>query len=566
MTKGLSLRITNSVLVAIAAIVFIAGPQLASAQRLNDDGSSSKANGARSVKAPKAAPAAPSVPLVDQTWLNTAGNTDFNAGTSWVSGTAPGAGDRAIFAAAAVAQPDLSASISIGNLQFSAVGSSGYDLTSSAGATLTLTSVNVTAGSGLRAIDASNTSGTNIIDAPIILGGAAASTQVFSQARGGTLVINGVISSTNAITGLRLDSAGSGISTFTLSNANTYAGNTLVNGAVASTVLNINNATAISSGALVATAGFMMDNTSGSAITLTNNNNINLSGGSLTFIGTNNLNFGSNTVTLSVANRTITTNGGVLSVGSIAQDAMPRNLTKAGAGTLVVTGTGSYTGTTSITGGILQLGNGGSTGSLSTSSAISVSTGARFKINQGDAVVQGTDFSGAAITGAGSFEHAGFGTVTLNAANTYSGGTIVSGIGPVTSAPAGGPPELIATIDGALGGGNVSLTASGVRLTLQGGATNNYISDNATLSMVTGSTANLNFSGTDTISGLILGGVVQTNPGTYGSSDSGAQFQFNDFFLSGGTLTLIPEPSTWAMTVMGVGLLLGVQRFRRRKS
>src|SRR6266566_7869809 len=39
---------------------------------------------------------------VDQTWANT--GTDFNAGPSWVSGTAPGATDRAIFSGAEVTQ------------------------------------------------------------------------------------------------------------------------------------------------------------------------------------------------------------------------------------------------------------------------------------------------------------------------------------------------------------------------------------------------------------------------------------------------------------------------------
>src|SRR5229473_2244969 len=34
---------------------------------------------------------------VQQAWKNTAGNTDFNAGTSWNSGVAPGAGDVAAF-------------------------------------------------------------------------------------------------------------------------------------------------------------------------------------------------------------------------------------------------------------------------------------------------------------------------------------------------------------------------------------------------------------------------------------------------------------------------------------
>ncbi len=79
--------------------------------------------------------------------------------------------------------------------------------------------------------------------------------------------------------------------------------------------------------------------------------------------------------------------------------------------------------------GTLQLGNGGTTGSLSTSSAIGLGgpPGSQvLSINRSNAVTQGTDFSGAAITGQGGFTQAGAGTTTLNAANTYKGPTNVN--------------------------------------------------------------------------------------------------------------------------------------------
>jgi hypothetical protein len=114
--------------------------------------------------------------------------------------------------------------------------------------------------------------------------------------------------------------------------------------------------------------------------------------------------------------------------------------------------------------------------------------------------------------------------------------------------------------------GNVSLTASGVTLTLQGGATNNYVSDSASLSLVTGSTVNLNFTVTpDTVNMLVYNGVAQV-AGLWGSATSGAPNVLAEFMGTGEILVLIPEPSTWAMTIVGAGLLLSVQRFRRKKS
>jgi fibronectin-binding autotransporter adhesin len=99
-------------------------------------------------------------------------------------------------------------------------------------------------------------------------------------------------------------------------------------------------------------------------------------------------------------------------------------LTKSDAGKWILSGSNTFSGATTISGGTLQLGNGGTTGSLSASSAIT--NNANLTINRSNAVVQGTDFSAAAITGTGSFTAAGTGTVTLNAANSYSGGTTVN--------------------------------------------------------------------------------------------------------------------------------------------
>lgn len=124
-----------------------------------------------------------------------------------------------------------------------------------------------------------------------------------------------------------------------------------------------------------------------------------------------------------------TATGGTFTQGNAIANSTGANggaigLTKLGTGSLVLDKANTYTGSTIISAGILQLGAGGTTGSLSASSAIT--NNANLTINRSNAVAQGTDFSGAAITGTGSFTQAGGGTTTLSATNTYTGATTVS--------------------------------------------------------------------------------------------------------------------------------------------
>src|SRR5256885_13578271 len=132
------------------------------------------------------------------------------------------------------------------------------------------------------------------------------------------------------------------------------------------------------------------------------------------------------------------------------------------------------------------------------------------------------DAGGNHITLAGS----GSGMLTLSGANTYTGGTTINSA------------KAVATVNSALGAGNVTVNTSGVGLTLQG-AFNNYIADTATVTIASGAKMALNQTGgSDTVGALVLGGVAQASAGTYGSSASGAT-NVNDTFFSGtGTLTL----------------------------
>ena len=136
----------------------------------------------------------------------------------------------------------------------------------------------------------------------------------------------------------------------------------------------------------------------------------------------------SGTLTFDVAKGT-TADGDDLHVGGPITNAagVPDNIggqvVKTGAGTMVLSGNNTYTGSTTISNGTLQIGTGSNAGSLSPSSAI-VNNGV-LAFNRSDAITQGTYFA-SVISGAGSLVKMGAGTLTLNGANTYSGGTTIS--------------------------------------------------------------------------------------------------------------------------------------------
>ncbi|WP_210203160.1 autotransporter-associated beta strand repeat-containing protein [Bradyrhizobium sp. AC87j1] len=101
--------------------------------------------------------------------------------------------------------------------------------------------------------------------------------------------------------------------------------------------------------------------------------------------------------------------GGVISgTGAVAQ---------IGSGTTILTGTNTYTGNTFILAGTLQLGNGGTSGSI-TGDVLNNGT---LSFNRSDV----TSFAGL-IAGSGSLTQAGPGTTVLTANNTYTGGTTIA--------------------------------------------------------------------------------------------------------------------------------------------
>ena len=159
------------------------------------------------------------------------------------------------------------------------------------------------------------------------------------------------------------------------------------------------------------------------------------------------------------------------------------------------------------------------------------------------------------------------GYLSLSAANTYTGGTLVQG---GILYVVGANPAV------SLGTGNVTVNnaaspASIARIELTPGVLD-AINDNATLSLAGGGTpgvADQNFAILDstvneTVGGLILGGVAQTAPGTYGSTASGAMFQSDEYFSGPGLITLANTPEPATLSLLGLGAIALCGRRRRK--
>ena len=108
-----------------------------------------------------------------------------------------------------------------------------------------------------------------------------------------------------------------------------------------------------------------------------------------------------------------TTFSGVLQDGTSSL-----GFTKIGTGTLTLTGANTYHGDTTTSGGTLQIGDGGTTGSI----VGNVINNASLVFNRSDDVT----LSGI-VSGTGSLTQIGPGTLTLTGTNAYEGGTTVSG-------------------------------------------------------------------------------------------------------------------------------------------
>jgi autotransporter-associated beta strand protein len=278
-------------------------------------------------------------------------------------------------------------------------------------------------------------------------------------------------------------------------------------------------------------------------------------------------------------------------------------LTKTGDGRLTLTGTNSYAGGTTISSGVLEIGNGGATGSLGGGVVANSGT---LKFNR-----TGTLSVPNAISGTGSLEQNGTGTTVLSGASTYTGATVVnagtlqvsgsisgsslttvrlggtlSGTGSVgallvdggTIAP-GASPGILSAGNTTFNGGTFSLEINGTtagslydQLNVAGTVT---LQSNTALAVNFGYTPGygdtftiINNDGADSVLGgglFTVGGNPLVDNAFY---DLGNGLSISVDYSSGTdgndvTLSVIPEPASVSMVLGGLAVLVGIRRRRR---
>ncbi|WP_176193414.1 autotransporter-associated beta strand repeat-containing protein, partial [Salmonella enterica] len=293
----------------------------------------------------------------------------------------------------------------------------------------------------------------------------------------------------------------SGDETLTLSGSNTYTGGTLISGGtlIASNVEALGTGDVTDNATLALNTGGTFDNAiSGSGQVVKSGDKM------LTLSGANSYSGG----TLISDGTLVASNVEALGTGDVTDDATLElntggtfdnaiggsgNVVKSGADTLTLSGSNSYTGGTTISGGTLvastveALG----TGDVTNNATLELNTGGDFINN---------------IGGTGRVEKSGDDTLTLSGSNTYTGGTLING------------GTLVASNVEALGTGDVTDNATLALNT--GGTFDNAISGSG--QVVKSGDKMLTLSGANSYSGGTLisdGTLVASNVEALGTGD-----------------------------------------------
>lgn len=373
-------------------------------------------------------------PAADRVWSATAPTTTFNSGSNWTGGVAPAnslTADIAVFNTPTTTnQPRLTLLHSVAGVRFGSSAGS-FTISSPPSATLLIGQSGIlNESSAAQTISAPVSFGTlpGGPHPPVSVAGGAGGINLTGtvnlNGRAVTLTGNGTIS--GPLSGASGDLTKSGSGTWTLSNSNTFAGDTSVTGGT----LLLAHSSALGSSTYTGGAGALSFGTLTSAT---------LGGlsGSKNFALTND---SAGALALSVgANNASTSFSGTMSGSG--------RLIKTGSGTLTLTDVQTYTGTTTVNEGTLRLNHAGAlatstyaggAGTLSfglssaTLGGLSGSRDLALTNTSAGAVAltvgangENTSYSGI-MSGTGSLIKTGAGTLTLTNGQSYTGTTTVS--------------------------------------------------------------------------------------------------------------------------------------------
>ncbi|HQR41017.1 MAG TPA: autotransporter-associated beta strand repeat-containing protein, partial [Gemmatales bacterium] len=330
----------------------------------------------------------------------------------------------------------------------------GFDITSAAN-TFTV-SQNLTSGGSLTKLGTGTlvlsgantyTGGTNINAGILSVGGDGN----LGTGTGGLTFNGGTLQATGSFTTNRATTLNAN-GTFEVTGSNTLTHSAVISGAGGLT--KAGTGTLILSGANTYTGGTKLAGSAGSIVRLGNANALGNSNNSLTINAGNTLDLNGTTIAvgaLSGLGNVTNTSGTIASLftvgngnadstfsGIMQNGAQPLALQKVGTGTLILSGSSTYTGGTTINAGAVRIsddanlgsGGGGLTfngGTLQSTVTFGTARPTLLNAPGGTFEVIGTTLTHAGnITGAGSLTKTGTGTLVLSGNNTYSGGTFLN--------------------------------------------------------------------------------------------------------------------------------------------
>jgi autotransporter-associated beta strand protein len=309
--------------------------------------------------------AAPEISALTIDWSATAADTVWATGANWDGGTAPAAADTARFNKTSyTSQPDYG-TVTIAGLTFGD-GTTATAASVLSGTTLTLNgdivaNANAAAATinGANRIRWASKNATNNSANELTIGAGLTSqgtggVTTFTFNGSGKVLVSGPIGNGGGTNDVALTKSAAG--TLTLAGNNTFTGGVTLSGASTNSQLNLNSATALGAATSRLTIqggdNAKIDNTSGAAVTIANNNpqtwNSNFS-----FVGSNDLNMGTGAITLG-GSRAVLSSAKTLTLGGVVSGA-GYSFTKQGAGAITLTGRNTYSGGTIITNGTLNL-------------------------------------------------------------------------------------------------------------------------------------------------------------------------------------------------------------------